>query len=147
MSAPLDFDGPWKAALEELLEPCFGLLFRAAHRAIDWSLPPRFLDTELEASRNPFATVVLAHPLAQDTRGNPPARAHVKLMLTRRLYRLGYTRTQILQLYHFIDWLLQLPPDLEAQSLQQIKAFEDEAQMNYISYAERVGQEEGRLEG
>jgi len=256
MSASIDFDGPWKAALEELLEPCFGLLFTAAHQAIDWSVPPRFLDTvlqqiapgggnsprtvdklvevrqrsglpswvlvhievqsqeqrefearmfdyhariwlqyqrpivslavlgderptwrprefgyklwgcdlrlrfptaklhdyrarmaELEASRNPFATVVLAHLLAQDTRNDPSARAHFKLMLTRRLYRLGYTRTQILQLYHFIDWLLQLPPDLEAQTLRQIKAFEEEQQVNYISYAERVGLEEGRVEG
>lgn len=68
-------------------------------------------------------------------------------MLTRRLYRLGYTRTQILQLYHFIDWLLQLPPDLEAQTLRQIKAFEEEEQVNYISYAERVGIEEGRQRG
>jgi hypothetical protein len=256
MSAPIDFDGPWKAALEELLEPCFGLLFRAAHRAIDWSVPPRFLDTELqqitpggadsprtvdklievhqrsgdpswvlvhievqsqeqrefeermfdyhariwlqhrrqivslavlgderpswrprefgyklwgcdlrlrfptaklhnyrarmaelEASRNPFATIVLAHLWAQDTRRDPPARAHVKLMLTRRLYRLGYTRAQIIQLYHFIDWLLQLPADLEAQTLQQIKAIEEEGQMNYVSYAERVGMIEGRIEG
>ena len=48
MSASIDFDGPWKAALEELLEPCFGLLFTAAHQAIDWSVPPRFLDTVLQ---------------------------------------------------------------------------------------------------
>jgi hypothetical protein len=256
MSAPIDFDGPWKAALEELLEPCFGLLFRAAHRAIDWSVPPRFLDTELqqilpggadsprtvdklvavqqksgdqswvlvhievqsqeqrefearmfdyhariwlqhrrqivslavlgderpmwrpreygyklwgcdlrlrfptaklqdfrarmdelEASRNPFATVVLAHLLAQDTRNDPSARADFKLLLTRRLYRLGYTREQIIQLYRFIDWLLQLPPELEARTLRQIKAFEEEEQVNYISYAERAGMEVGRIEG
>jgi hypothetical protein len=40
---------------------------------------------ELEASANPFATVVLTHLAARETRGNANTRAQLKLSLTRRL--------------------------------------------------------------
>ncbi len=64
---------------------------------------------ELEASDNPFATVVLAHLVAQDTRRSASRRRQVKLTLTRRLYERGYSRERVLSLFRFIDWLLALP--------------------------------------
>ena len=112
----------------------------------------------LEASINPCATVVLAHLDAQATRNDPEGRARAKVLLTRRLYGLGYDRVAIRQLYRFIDWLLRLPEDLERQTWQQIRAFEEEQNMTYVTYAERmlareqeealaVAQAEGRAEG
>lgn len=101
----------------------------------------------LEASTNPFATVVLAHRAAQATRHDPERRAVFKFNLTRRLYRLGYSRDEVIRLYRFIDWLLQLPPGLESRVLAQIKAFEEENAMPYVTYPERVGLEQGLAQG
>ena len=53
----------------------------------------------LEANANSFATVVLAHLAAQETR------AVAKFALIRHLYGLGYSRQTVLDLYGFIDWL------------------------------------------
>jgi hypothetical protein len=103
--------------------------------------------TALEASANPFATVVLAHLDAQATRADAPGRARAKFALTRRLYGLGYDRDAIRRLYRFIDWLLRLPAELEVQTWREIKAFEEEQQMPYITTAERIGRAEGRAEG
>lgn len=101
----------------------------------------------LEASTNPFATVVLAHRAAQATRHDAERRAVYKFNLTRRLYRLGYSREEVVRLHRFIDWLLGLPPELDIQVLQQIKAFEEEQAVTYISFPERYGHEQGVIEG
>ena len=101
----------------------------------------------LEASANPFSTVVLAHRAAQLTRRDAERRAVFKLNLTRRLYNLGYGREQILQLYHFIDWILRLPPELESRVWREITRFEEEQAMPYVTYAERVGLERGLAQG
>jgi len=83
---------------------------------------------ELEASLNPFATVVLAHLAAQDTQANAPRRQVVKLALTRRLYQGGYSRERVLSLYRFIDWLLELPDALEQAFWQECKRSRRNAQ-------------------
>ena len=101
----------------------------------------------LERSTNPCATVVLAHRLAQATRRDADRRAAAKLALARRLYAQGQSREEIIRLYRFIDWLLRLPEALEATTWQQIRAFEEEQQMTYITTAERIGHNMGRTEG
>jgi len=83
---------------------------------------------ELEASQNPFATVVLAHLAAQDTRRNVVRRQQAKLALTRRLYERGYSRARVLSLFRFIDWVLQLPSEQERAFWQEIRAYEEERQ-------------------
>jgi len=107
----------------------------------------RALQAELEASRNPFATVVLAHLAALETRGDMARRGLAKLDLTRRLYERGYYRQEVLDLYRFIDWLLQLPEELEAQVWHQILKYEEAQNLAYISTAERMGHQKGLREG
>lgn len=102
---------------------------------------------ELEASANPFATVVMAHLKTQATAHDDRARQAWKLALMRRLYRLGYRRNDVIRLYRFIDWLMQLPKSLDQELWQTIKQEEGEQTMPYISYAERVGMEEGLEKG
>jgi len=102
---------------------------------------------ELEASDNAFATVVLAHLAAQDTRRNARQRRQVKLALTRRLYERGYDRERVLSLFRFIDWLLELPARQESLFWQEIEAYEEERRMPYITSVERSGLERGRQEG
>ena len=43
-----EYDAAWKATLETFLQPCLSLAFPGLADQIDWSAPPRFLDTELQ---------------------------------------------------------------------------------------------------
>lgn len=119
--------------------------------ALELTFPTvKLLDYEperLAADPDPCATVVLAHLTAQATRRDPERRAQAKVALARRLYRLGYGREQIVQLFRFIEWLLRLPPELEDRTWREIRAFEEAEQMTYITYGERIGLERGRAEG
>lgn len=74
-------------------------------------------------------------------------RREVKLALTRRLYERGYSRERVLSLLRFIDWLLELPTGQEAIFQQEIRAYEEERAMPYVTSWERRGREEGREEG
>jgi hypothetical protein len=98
----------------------------------------------LEGSRNPFAVVVMAHLKAQETRNDGQQRKLWKFILTRKLYEQGYDRQDILNLYRFIDWLLELPEGLELEFQQEIAQFEQERQMTYISSIERMAEQKGR---
>jgi len=102
---------------------------------------------ELEANRNPVAALVLAHLAAQRTRTDLTRRLREKLALTRRLYDLGYTPEQVRLAFRFVDWLLRLPDELRTQFAQELRTFEEERQMTYITSIEELGIEKGRIEG
>ena len=100
----------------------------------------------LERDTNPFATVVLAHLAAQETRQNEQQRASAKIALMRRLYEQGYARQASPELFACIDWQLRLPDELEAQVWEQIKQFETEGTLSSITTVEQRGRTEGRIE-
>ncbi|HMN28334.1 MAG TPA: hypothetical protein PKE45_09295, partial [Caldilineaceae bacterium] len=62
--------------------------------------------SELEQNRNPFAVVVMAHLKTQATRRRFKDRLQWKIDLVKGLYIRGYKRTDILELFRFIDWLM-----------------------------------------
>lgn len=101
----------------------------------------------LEDERNPFATVVMAHLKALETRGDQAQRQEWKFSLTRRLYEQGYERQDVLNLFRFIDWVITLPKDLETSFRQELEQYEREAQMPYITSIERIAKEQGLREG
>jgi flagellar biosynthesis/type III secretory pathway protein FliH len=101
----------------------------------------------LEASRNPFTTVVMAHLKALETRQNRNQRLQWKLALTRRLYEQGYERQDVINLFQFIDWMMTLPKELEQEFKQQISRYEEELRMPYITSIERMGIERGMQQG
>jgi flagellar biosynthesis/type III secretory pathway protein FliH len=103
--------------------------------------------TELEASDNPFATVVMAHLKTQQTSKKPQERKAWKFSLIRRLYEQGLQEKDIRNLYRFIDWVMMLPKALEAEFWQDFKQFEQERTMTYITTGERIGYERGIAEG
>lgn len=103
--------------------------------------------SELEASRNPFATVVMAHLAALETRNDRLQRKQSKLGLVRRLYNQGFERQDILNLLAFIDWMLTLPLDLEREFLFEVEQLESEQRMQYVTSFERSGIRQGLLEG
>ena len=101
----------------------------------------------LEASDNPFATIVMVHLKAQETRGDDGARQRWKLSLTRRLYEQGYGREDVLRLFRFIDWVMQLPEELEEIYWQEVRAYEEVEEMPYITSVERIGIKKGMQQG
>lgn len=103
--------------------------------------------SELEASRNPFATVVMAHLLAIETRNNRIKRKQQKLVLVRRLYSQGLEREDIINLFQFIDWIMSLPLELEREFWQEFRDFEESRRMRYVTSVERFGIRIGLLKG
>ena len=102
--------------------------------------------SELEASRNPFATVVMAHLAAVQTRNDRLQRKQQKLALVRRLYSLGFEREDIINLFQFIDWMMSLPLELEREFWQEFRDFEESRRMRYVTSVERLGIRLGLLE-
>jgi hypothetical protein len=69
----------------------------------------RDLWDELESSQNPFAWVIMAHLKMQETKRDKPSRKIWKMRLVRGLHESGYNKSDILNIYKFIDWILSLP--------------------------------------
>lgn len=101
----------------------------------------------LESKRNPFATVVMTHLKAQETREDRARRKQWKLDLTRRLYEQGYNRQDVINLFAFIDWMMTLPQELEQDFWQEFREYQEEKRMPYITSVERIGIQKGRAEG
>ena len=98
---------------------------------------------ELEASQNVFATIVMTHLKAQETKRSPAARKQWKLALIKRLYERGYDRSAILDLFTFVDWIMILPKSTKAEFWQELKIYEEERKMPYITSVEQIGYDRG----
>jgi len=98
---------------------------------------------ELEENSNPFAVIVTAHLTTQETRGDGTGRYEGKLRIAKSLYRRGYGRQDILELFRLIDWMVNLPEAAEQEFKKEIQDFEEENQMPYITSVERLARQEG----
>jgi predicted transposase YdaD len=83
----------------------------------------------------------------QPTKKDLQARKEWKFRLTRMLYEREYEREDIIKLFRFLDWILELPEGLKQEFKSDLKRYEQEKQMPYITSIERMGIEEGRKEG
>ncbi len=102
---------------------------------------------EMMQSANPFAVVVQAHLQAQATADDPARRYQGKLQLVKSLYRRGWARQDILELFRVIDWLLQLPAALEDRLWTEMQDHEEATQMRYVTSVERIGMRKGMEKG
>ncbi len=89
----------------------------------------------------------MAHLKAQETREDPAARQGWKVWLTWRLYKLGYDRQRVIDLFSFIDWVLQLPEPQALDFWRQVQEIEEEKRMQYITSVERIGMQQGTQQG
>ena len=104
-------------------------------------------DDELEASDNPFAAVVLAHIKAMETKRDPLTRKQWKLRIVKGLYQRNWTKEQIVQLFVAIDWMMELPEDLDKAFESDLDEFEEETHVKYVSSIERLGEQRGYQRG
>jgi len=101
----------------------------------------------LEASDNPFATVVMTHLKAQETRRDVDERKAWKWALMRRLYERGYGREDVINLFRFMDWVMRLPEEMDEEFWQEVRQFEEVSKMPYITSVERIGMKKGMEQG
>jgi hypothetical protein len=102
---------------------------------------------ELAVDSNPFAMVVMAHLKARETKQDAPSRKEWKLQLIRQLYEQGYNRSDVINLFRFIDWVMVLPKALTDSFWTELRAYEEERQMTYVTSVEKIGFERGLIEG
>ena len=112
-------------------------------KLLDW----QDRQAELQAHDNPFALVTLAHLLTQATRRNMPARLQAKWQLVQLLYRKGWTRQQVLDMLHMLDWMMRLPPHLNEQLWQNVAEFPEEKKMSYMTSFEKIAAAKGMEQG
>jgi hypothetical protein len=99
-------------------------------------------ETELEASENPFAKIVLAHLKARQTQKDVVNRQTWKLRLVRGLYVRGFSAKDVRELFRLIDWLMVLPPPIEVLFRQDLDSLQKEKGMPYVTSIERVARRE-----
>jgi hypothetical protein len=103
--------------------------------------------TELEASDNPFASVVMAHLDTQETRQDMGQRKARKFGLVKRLLERGWDAEKVRQLFRLVDWLIELPKSLGKEYWQQVTRYQKEKHMPYITTPEQIGLERGLAKG
>ncbi|WP_432809958.1 hypothetical protein [Pantanalinema sp. GBBB05] len=59
----------------------------------------------------------------------------------------GYSRREVLNLFKFIDWVMILPEGLKQTFWQELKAYEEERKVPYITSVEEIGFERGIQQG
>lgn len=101
----------------------------------------------LQASRNPFGLMVMAHLKTKATTGKPEQRKQWKWTLIRDLFEQGYSRENIVDLFHLVDWMMTLPPELDQELRRELKQYQADRRVPYLSSFERLAKEEGREEG
>ncbi|MBD3425698.1 MAG: hypothetical protein GF409_00545 [Candidatus Omnitrophica bacterium] len=108
---------------------------------------------ELTLSDNPFAFVTKVHMEVQRRSGNAKERRkdielkyELKKELALQLYQAGYTPEYVQSLLLFLDWLVQLPRDLEWKLMGEISEKTGGKSMPYVTSWERMGIEKGKKE-
>ncbi|MGE0082870.1 MAG: hypothetical protein AB7S75_00470 [Desulfococcaceae bacterium] len=100
---------------------------------------------KLEQDANPFSLVVMAHLKSKSVKKGE-SRKRWKLHLMRLLFERGYDRQDILELFRFIDWLVELPEDMEKQFQDELTEITEEKKMPYVTSIERLAKKEGVLQ-
>jgi len=112
-------------------------------------LPFRLTDydrDDLENNPNPIAIVVLASQEKERAKQKGEM-FNAKRYLIRKLYERGYGRDEIIGLFEFIDWVLQLSDEEEDIVLEEVKQLEEVKKMPYVTSAERIGRRKGLQQG
>lgn len=104
-------------------------------------------EADLDLHPNPFAVVVQAHLKTLEMAHDAEARRLAEVRLVKGLYARGFSGEQIRQLYRLIDGMMDLPMDLADLAWKEIRDFEMEKNMPFITAAERAGLEKGLAVG
>jgi hypothetical protein len=65
----------------------------------------------------------------------------------RGLFERGFDAKTVRELFRIIDWLMELPPQLDTVFWQDVGKINEEQRMPYIPLGERVGRYKGLCQG
>jgi hypothetical protein len=99
---------------------------------------------ELEQSTNPFAIIILAQ-LAALKKQEVEVRLASKLKITKRLYNLGFSKQEIIELFTFIDWVITLPKKSETEYMGKLAKSIEEEFKNFRPPAGEIWFEQGSV--
>lgn len=114
-------------------------------------------EIRLESDTNPFATVVLAVLYALKTKENEEQRFKFKLKLSKMLFKKGWVRKRVIELFYYIDNMITL--NEEEKNKVVLSEFESEIheegiemkftfdETNYAQVIRRKALAEGKAEG
>ncbi|MFH0725937.1 MAG: cytosolic protein [Pseudomonadota bacterium] len=102
---------------------------------------------DLKDHQNPFAVAVMAHLKTRETRKDLNQRKTWKLLLIKTLYEKGYPKADILNLFRFIDWMMNLPDNMEKAFWEEVQQYEEDKHMPYVTSVEKIGYQRGVLSG
>lgn len=91
--------------------------------------------------------VTAANLLTRQTKGDDRQRLAAKWRLAKLLYERNRDKQRIIDLISVIDWMMQVPKDLQNQLWQDIEQLERNRTMPYITSVERIGIEKGMQQG
>ena len=92
---------------------------------------------------SPWKEALDVYLKAQETQGNSPSRFGWKMRLVKGLYDRRLGADQIRRLFRFIDWMMELPNEMEKQFSEQLHQFEQEKHIPYVTSVERLAREQG----
>lgn len=92
-------------------------------------------DEELMQSNRLFSKIVLATKYMHETKDEADRRYRFKMKLMREVLKLeGHSRTSISAIFHFVDYLLRLPPDLTHQLTETIRPLLEEKRESMVQF-------------
>jgi hypothetical protein len=81
------------------------------------------------------------------TRDDPHSRKHLKLRLMKGLLQRNWTNEDIRELFRLIDWIMNLPDELNREFQDEFHAYEREKTVEYVTSFERYGMKKGIEKG
>jgi hypothetical protein len=103
--------------------------------------------TELEASQHPFAIIVRAYLKAFEVAGNVKERYAWKKRFLLELYQRGMKHETRLAIFKFIDWIMALPEEMDAELYKETEIFEETTTMPYMTTPQRIDMKRGLAQG
>jgi hypothetical protein len=67
--------------------------------------------------------------------------------LVKGMYTKGRSAEQVRNLFKFIDWMIDLPLELEQQFTEQLSQYEEDKSVPYVTSVERLAQKQGLEQG
>ena len=88
----------------------------------------------------------MAHLKTKATTGQPQQRKQWKWALVLKLFEQGYSESDAVELFRLVSWMMTLPDNLEREFLAELRQYQEERQMPYVTSIERLIKEEGQRE-
>jgi hypothetical protein len=85
--------------------------------------------------------------MTMQTADDPLDRCRWKMRLLRPLYQRGLTAEEVRKLFRVLDWMMQLPEDIELEFQLQLEQYEQENIVPYITSIERIATKKGFEKG